>query len=310
MYSNVIRTNTFNSSSIEGGLLEIKLDGELIAQIDVPSPFLEDNYHDTINESHDWFSDDYENSYSISIWSSLGDVSYEIKVEDIEDQKAYCDFRDNAIIDFIPADSGEKNFKSNQGPINDTIQTYFYKETTENFKVIRLLFKHANLYPDCLLLIKKTIIVNIVTQVEKYFSTLILTSIDTNDDLFTVALKNIEELSKHKITLKAFVEHKMTPKQYAIQILKDNISFHNINKVNQIIKVLFDGVSNLNEPEHTELLKIIGYRHEIVHMDGMNIEEDIYLDDSILKFIEIVESYIKKIDNKITKKLIEYNNIF
>lgn len=91
---------TIGDTAVDGGYLNIMYKNEQISHIFVPPPFWADKYADSIHESDDIFNDQYGNSYSIYIWSAMGDISYNISKDDINDYTGYLDFLANATIEF------------------------------------------------------------------------------------------------------------------------------------------------------------------------------------------------------------------
>jgi len=76
---------------ISGGYLIVKIDGNELDIVSVPSPNLyADRHRDSVTENFDNIEDEEGNEFSIIVWSSIGGVDWQIDItaSDIEKEDA------------------------------------------------------------------------------------------------------------------------------------------------------------------------------------------------------------------------------
>jgi hypothetical protein len=292
---------TFGGTAVEGGYLNISLHNTLVARIYVPPPFWEDKYRDSVNENDDYFSDDKGNTYSIQIWSAMGDISYSIEADDIVDKVYYKDFEKNVIVDFEEIIPEEFNHLEEEYEIfTEEEKSRFYMSFINGLNINKELNKRNIDIVVQEEVYRRMIFINLITLVEVYFGDVFRLSIAKNPDYLKLAIEKVKELSSEKISLKDLLEKQYTPLSYTEQIISSKILFHKLEKVNELYKAIFG--EKIIDENSTEVLSYIQIRHDLVHRNRT--AKDSITQTYIDMVIENLENYISNIDEKLYDKIV------
>jgi hypothetical protein len=146
----------------------------------------------------------------------------------------------------------------------------------------------------------KMIFVHAITLMETYLGDTIISAIKEKESFLERAIQNCQELKDKKLSLhQIFKNSDIVQNTVFNEISK--VIFHNLSKVIQIYKAIFD----ITLPHPEALLKLIATRHDIVHRNGKNkAGEKININkERVIELFKEIESFISDVDSKVQEKL-------
>lgn len=136
---------------------------------------------------------------------------------------------------------------------------------------------------------------NIITTLETYLSDALITTINNNGTYFVKFVETYKDFVNKKVSFNQLFEATAQIKKLVKKELLD-LLYHNIPKVSGIYK----DALNVIFPENEEILKLIAIRHDIIHRNGKNKDNNVIVIDriKISETVEIVRLFIEEIDKQ------------
>jgi hypothetical protein len=279
--------------AIEGGILVIlENDNDVIAEINVPEPYLGvDNDSDNIVEATGSFSDSYGNSYSIIVYSSMYDgICYEIKPEDIVNKEGLNSFKSNIRVFF---EEPEPEFDPWEYFSREEIETGYEKRLRWSNELIEKEFYEVS------------IIIN-VSSLETLMKDLFKSNsyhwfhYVNEADLDRKILQFLNTYKLKDIFSQEFMKNSVNTKENKIKVLEQsiknnirNIDFQRVEhsgSFNWLYKLIFnidiDTFLKSQELKNKKLKEHFNFMYELRHklIHGVDLDENINNEESKLYY--------------------------